>query len=40
LFPSGYVPTMTSTANKTDIVSYVTYDNGSNWFGFGGEQAY
>jgi hypothetical protein len=40
LFPQGIVPLMTFTANKTDIVSYVTYDNGSNWFGFGGEQGY
>ena len=40
LFPGGSSPVMTSAANKTDIVSYITYDNGSNWYGFGGEQGY
>ena len=40
LFPGGTAPTMSSAANKTDIVSYISYDNGSNWFGFVGGQAF
>jgi hypothetical protein len=32
----GTVPTWTTTANKTDIVSLVTPDNGANWYGFVG----
>jgi hypothetical protein len=39
-FPGGTAPNMTTTANKTDIVSYITYDNGSNWYGFVGGQAF
>jgi hypothetical protein len=38
LFANNEVPVMSTGANKTDIVSYVTYDNGSNWFGFLGGQ--
>lgn len=40
MFPGGTAPTMSSATNRTDIVSYVTYDNGSNWYGFVGGQAF
>jgi hypothetical protein len=30
----GTAPTLTTTAGKTDIVSLVTHDGGTNWFGF------
>lgn len=31
---SASAPTVTATANKTDVVSLLTFDGGSNWFGF------
>lgn len=34
----GFVPIMTTTANKTDIYSLLSYDGGSTWFGFVGGQ--
>ena len=34
----GVAPTFTATAGKTDIFSFVTYDNGTNWYGFVGGQ--
>jgi len=40
MFSGGTPPTLTTTANKTDIVSYVSYDQGLNWFGFVGGQNY
>jgi hypothetical protein len=30
----GGTPKLTYTAGKTDILSFVTYDSGANWFGF------
>lgn len=33
-WPGATAPTLTTTANKTDIFNIVTYDKGSNWFGF------
>lgn len=34
----GTGPSLTVTAGKTDIFSFVTYDNGTNWYGFVGGQ--
>lgn len=33
-WPGATAPALTTTANKTDIFNIVTYDKGSNWFGF------
>jgi hypothetical protein len=30
----GTSPTLTTTANKTDIITLVTHDGGTNWYGF------
>jgi len=32
-WPGGSTPVRTETANKTDVYSFFTYDNGSNWYG-------
>lgn len=32
-WPGGSVPVRTETANKTDVYSFFTFDNGSNWYG-------
>ena len=34
----GVGPSLTATAGKTDIFSFVTYDGGTNWYGFVGGQ--
>lgn len=31
-WPAGSVPTFTTTASKTDLVSFVTYDGGTTWW--------
>ena len=36
----GFVPTMTTTAGKTDIYSFFSSDGGTNWFGFIGGQIF
>jgi hypothetical protein len=33
-WPGATAPALTTTASKTDIFNIVTYDKGSNWFGF------
>lgn len=33
VWPSGIAPTMTGTNNKRDIITLVTYDGGTVWFG-------
>jgi hypothetical protein len=33
-WPGGNAPSLTSTLNKTDTFVFVTYDNGTNYFGF------
>lgn len=35
-WPGGTAPTLTGTANSVDIVSLVTRDGGTTWFGFEG----
>lgn len=32
-WPNNVVPTRTTTANKTDVWSFFTTDNGTNWYG-------
>lgn len=32
-WPGGSAPVRTETANKTDVYSFFTFDNGSNWYG-------
>lgn len=32
-WPGGSAPVRTTTASKTDVYSFFTYDNGSNWYG-------
>ena len=32
-WPGGSAPTVTATANKTDLYSFVTYDGGTTWWG-------
>ena len=32
-WPGGSAPVRTGTANRTDVYSFFTYDNGSNWYG-------
>jgi hypothetical protein len=39
-FPGGISPSMSTSTGKVDIVSYVTYNNGTTWYGFGGGQGY
>ena len=39
-WPSAVSPTLTSTNGKVDIVSFISNDGGSNWFGFIGGQNY
>ena len=39
-WPSGTGPTLTSTNNKVDILSFVSPDNGTTWYGFIGGQNY
>lgn len=33
VWPSGIAPTMTGTNNKRDIITLITYDAGTTWFG-------
>jgi len=33
-WPGGSAPVLTSTANKTDVISLVTYDGGTTWLAF------
>ena len=33
-WPDAAAPTLTSTNNKVDIVSFVSDNNGANWYGF------
>jgi hypothetical protein len=33
-------PTVTSTANRVDVVTLMTYDGGSTWLGYIGGQNY
>jgi hypothetical protein len=33
-WPNGIAPALTSTLNKTDTFSFVTYDGGMSWFGY------
>jgi parallel beta-helix repeat protein len=37
-WPGGTGPTLTSTNNKKDILSFMSPDNGTNWYGFIGGQ--
>lgn len=39
-WPGGTAPTMTSTNNKVDVLSFVTNNNGTTWYGFVGGQNY
>lgn len=39
-WPSGVAPAITSTNGKIDVVSLITNDGGTNWFGFIGGQNY
>lgn len=39
-WPSGTAPTLTTTANKTDILNLVTHDGGTTWYGFVAGQNY
>ena len=32
-WPGGSTPVRTETANKTDVYSFFTFDNGTNWYG-------
>lgn len=36
----GTAPTLTSTANKRDVFSFLTLNGGTNWLGFTGGQNY
>ena len=36
----GTAPTLTSTANKKDVFSFLTLNSGTNWLGFTGGQNY
>lgn len=33
-WPDATSPTLTSTNNKTDIISFISDNNGANWYGF------
>lgn len=37
-WPSGSAPTITTTLNKTDIYTFLTFDGGTTWWGFIGGQ--
>ena len=37
-WPGGTAPTMTATSAKKDVLTFVTNDGGSNWYGFVGGQ--
>jgi hypothetical protein len=37
-WPAGVAPTLTSTNNKKDFFTFVTYDAGTTWYGFVGGQ--
>lgn len=39
-WPNGIPPTLTSTNGKTDILTFVTNDGGTTWFGFVGGRNY
>jgi hypothetical protein len=39
-WPGGTAPTLTTTANKTDIITLVTHDGGTNWYGLVAGQNY
>jgi hypothetical protein len=34
IWPGGSAPTLTTTAGGVDVLNFVTYDGGLNWFGF------
>lgn len=34
LWPGGTAPTLTVTNNKTDFLTFITYDGGTTWYGF------
>jgi hypothetical protein len=37
-WPNATVPTMTGTATKVDLISFVSHDGGANWYGFAAGQ--
>lgn len=37
-WPAGTAPTLTSTAGKVDILSFITLNGGTDWYGFVGGQ--
>lgn len=37
-WPAGLAPTMTGTLNKVDVFTFLSYDGGTNWYGFVGGQ--
>ena len=39
-WPGGTEPTLTTTASRTDILSFLTTDGGTTWFGFTSAQNY
>jgi hypothetical protein len=39
-WPGGSAPSVTSTNGKTDVYSFITLNNGTNWYGFVGGQNY
>ena len=39
-WPGGVAPTLTSTANKGDAYTFISFDGGSVWWGFVGGQNY
>jgi len=38
VWANGSIPTMTGTNNKRDVITFITYDAGTTWFGFVGGQ--
>jgi hypothetical protein len=38
VWPSGVAPTMTSTNNKADFMTFISYNGGTTWYGFVGGQ--
>lgn len=39
-WPGGIAPVMTSTSTKVDVISFVTYNGGTTWWGFVAGQAF
>ena len=37
-WPGGTAPTLTTQANKIDVITIMTYDGGTSWLGFVGGQ--